>query len=191
VRPRGNNRVLALLVLAAAIALSSCGSSASRPSGAATQTRPSLTTHPPSQIAPARPAGQPVGATQRAPAAGTTLVVAVTKVIDPLVGSGAKVPAGMKAVGVLIKVHDAGPGGYDSSATSDFALLVGTTHSPPVYVPSGVCQTYVQDFMNELGVGQSRTGCIAYLVPRGKFPSTVRLAPDGGTAHHSVSWVVR
>lgn len=125
------------------------------------------------------------------PATGTVLVVKVTKVIDPLRGSGAKVPAGMEPVAVLITARNAGPNPYDSSATSDFSLLSAAGHATPVYAPAGVCQTYVQDFMNELGTGQTRTGCIAYLLPRGYAPTTVRFSPDGGSGGHAVSWVVR
>jgi hypothetical protein len=123
-------------------------------------------------------------------ATGTTLVVKVKRVFDPLLGSGAKVPAGKVPVGVLIVVRNAGPGSYDSSYTSDFSLLTTGGPAMPVFAPAGVCQTYVQDFMNELSPGEVRTGCIAYLIPRGTALTRVRLAPDGGTAHHSVSWVV-
>jgi hypothetical protein len=123
-------------------------------------------------------------------ATGTTLVVDVTKVIDPLLDSGAKVPAGMVAVGVEIDVHNAGPGGYDSSATSDFSLRTAAGRAMPVFAPAGVCQTYIQDFMNALGAGESRTGCITYLVPHDKLPTAVGLAPDGGTARTSATWVV-
>ncbi|MDQ6806110.1 MAG: hypothetical protein M3065_14390, partial [Actinomycetota bacterium] len=121
---------------------------------------------------------------------GTTLVVTVSKVIDPLGGSGARVPRGMEPVGVLITARNAGPGPYDSSYTSDFALLFPGGHAMPVFARAGVCMTHVQDFMNQLGPAQTRTGCIAYLVPRGKAPTAVRLEPGGGTAHHSVSWTV-
>jgi hypothetical protein len=141
-------------------------------------------------VAPPPPKGTPVGVTQRVAATGTTLVVKVAKVIDPLRGSGAKILAGMVPVGVVIDVHNAGSAGYDSSATSDFALRTAAGRAMAVYAPTGVCQTYIQDFMNQLGAGQSRVGCIAYQIPRGRHPTTVTLAPDGGTAHHSVSWVV-
>jgi len=185
------NRFLALPAFAAAFLLSSCGSSAPKPPLVTSQTQPSLTVHPPPGIAPAaRPRGPAVGAKQRVPATGTTLVVAVTKVIDPLRGSGARVPAGMNPIGVLVTVRNAGPGGYDSSYTSDFSLLYPGGQAMPVFAPAGVCMTHVQDFMNALGAGETRTGCISYLVPRGKAPTTVRLAPDGGTAGHSASWAV-
>jgi hypothetical protein len=123
-------------------------------------------------------------------AGATTLVVDVTKVIDPLRGSGARVPAGMNPIGVLVSVRNAGPSPYDSSYTSDFSLLYPGGHALPVFAPAGVCKTLVQDFMNELAASVTRTGCIAYLIPAGNTPSTVRLAPDGGTAGDHVSWTV-
>jgi hypothetical protein len=172
--------------------LSSCGSSAPKStlkSGTTARLETDTYTGPATLVAPP-PAGTPVGVTQRVAGMGTTLVVKVSKVIDPLRGSGAKVLARMVPVGVVIDVHNAGPAGYDSSATSDFALRTAAGRAMPVYAPAGVCQTYVQDFMNALGAGESRTGCITYQIPRGKPPTTVTLAPDGGTAHDSVSWVV-
>jgi len=199
VRSRGKKRALAQLILVAGLVVSACGSSHTPPAtdGPATGTLP--TTHVSTLATTAPPIGGPaptlagtaVGVTQRVHATGTTLVVKVAKVIYPLLGSGAKVPAGMVAVGVLIDVRNAGPGGYDSSYTSDFSLSTAAGHAMPVYVPQGACQTYVQDFMNALGVGESRTGCIAYLIPRHRPPTAVSLAPDGGTAHTRVTWVVR
>jgi hypothetical protein len=180
------------LALTAGLMLTSCGSTTA-PKAAPrvstlTRSSPLLTT--PRRRHPARPTGTRVGVRQRVPATGTSLVVTVSKVTDPLRGSGAKVPAGMNPVAVLVEVRNAGPGGYDSSYTSDFSLLYPGGHAIPVFAPAGVCKTMVQDFMNELGPGESRTGCITYLVPRGKAPTVVRLAPDGGMAGHSVAWVV-
>ena len=140
-------RALPLLVVAAALMLSACGTSAGKPSDTPTTGHPRTddtraTRAPRTQRD--RP-GTPIGTSERVPAAATTLLVTVTKVIDPLTDSGAK---------------------------------------------AGVCQTYIQDFMNEIGPGQSRKGCIAYTIPRGQAPTTVRFSPDGGTTGHSVSWNV-
>jgi hypothetical protein len=193
VRLCGKIRLLALPALVAGLMVSSCGATARTTPEVSTLTGSSPALHSVTRPRP-RPAvarGIPVGRTQHVPATGTTLVVTVSKVIDPLRGSGAKVPAGMTPVGVLITARNAGPGGYDSSYTSDFSLLSAAGHAMPVFVPAGVCKTLVQDFMNELGRGETRTGCIAYLVPHGKAPTSVRLAPDGGTAGHSASWVLR
>jgi len=193
VRLPGKTGVYALLVLAAGLMLARCGTAARTTSTLRHTLQPPakeagrLGTSPKPARHPAA-AGPPIGATQRVPADGTTMIVRVTKVIDPLVGSGAKVPAGTEPVGVVVSVRNAGPGSYDSSATSDFALLSAAGTATPVYVPSGVCQTYIQDFMNEFGAGETRTGCIGYVVPRGKPPTSVRFYADGGTVGHPFSW---
>lgn len=187
----GKTGVCALLLVAVAGLLpASCGSTASKtPTARATRHTQPVATGGPRKHAGVP--GTPLGTTERVRAAGTTLVVRVTKVIDPLRGSGAKVPAGTEPVGVLVSARNAGPGGYDSSATSDFALLTAAGPASPAYVPAGICQTYIQDFMNEVGPGQARNGCIAFAVPLGQAPTAVRFSPDGGTAHSSVSWAVR
>lgn len=136
------------------------------------------------------PAGHAPGATVRVSLPALTLFVTVQKVIDPLADSGAKPPAGTTAVGVRISVRNAGPATYDSSATSDFALLTPRGPAMPVFAPSGSCQTYVQDFMNELGPGDARTGCISYAVPRARPPTSVRFAPYGGHEGRAVSWQI-
>jgi len=194
VRLPGKTGVCTVLLVAAGLMTVGCGTAAHTTSTLRT------TLKPPAKEAgrlakpggaPAKPrndTGVPVGTTERVPADGTTLVVKVTKVIDPLVGSGAKVPAGMEPVGVVVSARNAGPGGYDSSATSDFGLLTAAGPVSPVYVPTGICQTYIQDFMNEVGPGQARNGCIAFAVPLGKAPTTVRFSADGGTVGHGVSW---
>lgn len=184
-RSRGYTRVLAPLLLGAWLALASCGSAA-----------PAVPTVPaPGHVSTlARhtvlPRLRSLGTAVPAALTATTLVVAVKKVIDPLTDSGARVPAGMVAVGVLISARNDGPENYDSSATSDFELRTGAGPATPVFAPSGVCQTTVQDFMNELGAGVSRTGCIAYVIPRGQAPTTVRFSAYGGHEGHAVSWVV-
>lgn len=183
-------RLRPLLVLAAALVLSSCGSSAPKAPAVSTLSRSSPALGATPRGEPTHPPGIPVGTSQRVGANGTTLVVDVTKVIDPLRGSGARVPAGMNPIAVLVTVRNAGPSPYDSSYTSDFSLLYPGGHALPVFAPAGVCKTLVQDFMNQLAASVTRTGCIAYLVPAGKPPTTVRLAPDGGTTGHSASWAV-
>jgi hypothetical protein len=124
------------------------------------------------------------------PAPGTTLIVTVTSLIDPLRGSGAKVPHGARAIGVLVSVRDAGRGGYDSSATGDFSLVATGGPAAPLFVPVGLCQTPLQDFMNAISAGELRTGCVAFAIPSGQAPSTVRFSPDAGATGHRLSWVV-
>jgi hypothetical protein len=177
----------AVSLLAAALPLSACGSA-----GGA-QHEPAEHDRAPDTSAlrkPRRSDTVPVGTELRVPAQGTTLVVTVTKVLDPLRGSGAAVPAGMKPIGVLIAARNAGPGSYDSSATSDFHVLSAAGTATAVYARAGICQTYIQDFMNEIGAGQARTGCIAYAIPAREQPTTVRFTPDGGTDRVTRSWSV-
>ena len=181
-RPRGQTRGLAPALIAA-VALSSCGSGAAPPTIPKGHV-PGLTRHT------GLPAGHAPGAKVRVTLPALTLFVTVQKVIDPLADSGAKPPAGTTPVGVRITVRNAGPATYDSSATSDFALLTPRGPAVPVFAPSGSCQTYVQDFMNELGPGDARTGCISYAVPRARPPTSVRFTPYGGHAGRAVSWQI-
>lgn len=175
-------RRLALALLAAPLA--SCGSGGTPVPTIPKGHVPGLTrrTRLPPDHAP--------GATVRVPLPALTLFVTVKKVIDPLTNSGAKTPAGTTPVGVLITVRNAGPSTYDSSATSDFALLTPRGPAMPVFAPSGSCQTYVQDFMNELGPGDARTGCISYAVRRGQAPTSVHFAAYGGHEGRAVSWQI-
>ncbi len=122
------------------------------------------------------------------PAPGTTLIVTIRSVIDPLRDAGAQLVPGMKAVGVLVMVRNAGPGGYDSSSTGDFSLQSAAGDAAPVFVPKGVCQTPLQDFMNAIGAGEERTGCVAFSIPDGQRPTTVGFAPDGGSGGHRRLW---
>lgn len=198
---RGQTGVLPLLLIAAGLVLSSCGSAATvtattgprhpRRADAGAVTTRGVTTGAVTTRRTKKTAGTPVGANQDVPAPGTTLVVRVTKVTYPLLGSGATIQAHQDVVGVFVFARNAGPGSYDSSATSDFSLLSAAGLATPVYVPSGTCHTYDQNFMNEIGAGQARTGCVAFAVPRGRAPTTVRFSPDGGTAGVVRSWEVQ
>jgi hypothetical protein len=210
--------VKALLApVATALALSACGAtgaaSTSPKTSTGTATSPSTATstrtttgHTPAQsppsghgrrTAPARRRGAPpaahppgVGRAQRVRALGTTLVVMVTSVIDPLRGSGASVPPGTRPAGVQVSVRNAGPGGYDSSATGDFSLLSATGPAAPAFVARGPCQTQDRDFMNAISAGQMRMGCVSFALPAGQRPTTVRFSPNGGRAGHRVTWAV-
>ncbi len=117
------------------------------------------------------------------------MLVTITSLLDPLRGSGATVSPGMKAVGVLASVRDAGPAGYDGSATSDFSLRSTAGLASPVFVRAGPCKTQVQDFMNAIGADELRTGCVAFSIPTSHPPISVRFTPDGNT-HDSRSWLV-
>jgi hypothetical protein len=117
--------------------------------------------------------------------------VTIRAVIDPLRDSGAQVPPGTKPVGVLVSVRNAGPGGYDSSATGDFTLDSAAGQAAPLFVPAGECKTPLQDFMNAIGAGELRTGCVAFTIPSGQRPTTVGFAPDGGSTGRRRLWAAR
>lgn len=110
--------------------------------------------------------------------------------INPLRGSGAAVLPGMKAVGVMASVRDAGPADYDGSYTSNFSLRSAAGLASPVFVPAGACQTQVQDFMNEIGAGELRTGCVAFSIPKRQAPISVRFSADEGSGGPILSWLV-
>ena len=143
--------------------------------------------------APARHTLQPhalphVGATRRVLAPGTTLIVTIRSVIYPLRDSGTQNVPGMKPVAIMVAVRNAGPGGYDSSATGDFSLDSAAGPAAPLFVPTGACKTSLQDFMNAVGAGELRTGCVAFSIPSGQRPTTVGFAPDGGSGGRRRLW---
>ncbi|HTX06984.1 MAG TPA: hypothetical protein VME22_00150 [Solirubrobacteraceae bacterium] len=129
-----------------------------------------------------------IGASQKVRAPGTTMVVTIRSLIDPLRDSGAHLIPGMKPVAILVAVRNAGPGGYDSSSTGDFSLDSAAGQANPVFVPRGVCQTPLQDFMNAIGPGEVRTGCVAFSIPNDQRPTTVGFAPDGGSGGRRRLW---
>jgi hypothetical protein len=116
------------------------------------------------------------------------MIVTIRSLIDPLRDSGAQLPAGMKPVAILVTARNAGPGGYDSSSTGDFSLDSPAGQASPLFVPKGVCQTPLQDFMNAIGPGEVRTGCVAFSIPNGLHPTTVGFAPDGGSGGRRRFW---
>jgi hypothetical protein len=133
-------------------------------------------------------AAQPgVGATQRVDAGTTTLAVRLLRVIDPLRDSGARLPPGAHAVGVVVQIRDIGQGGYDSSATGDIGLLASGGPAAAVFAPRGVCQTALRDFDNEIGPGEVRQGCVVFALPAGQRAVGVRFSPHAG-ASGRVSW---
>ncbi len=97
----------------------------------------------------------------------------------------------MKAIGVLVSVRDAGPGSYDSSATGDFSLESATGQAAPLFVPAGRCQTPLRDFMNAIGAGELRTGCVAFTIPAGRQPTIVGFTPHGGASGRRRLWETR
>ena len=120
-----------------------------------------------------------LGATERVHAAGTTLSVTVTHVIDPLSRSGAALQAGTRAVGVLVGIQNRGPGIYDSSATGDGSVVRSSGTATPVFAAHGVCQTPLRDFDNYITAGDIRHGCVAFAVGVDARVVAVRFSPHG------------
>jgi hypothetical protein len=99
--------------------------------------------------------------------AGTsTLSVTMSKVIDPLHGSGAVLVPGNRAVGVEVTIRDDSGATYDSAASGDLAIVSSAGSASPLFAKQGVCQTPLADFESLVGVGEERSGCVAFTLPR-------------------------
>lgn len=97
--------------------------------------------------------------------------------IDPLTGSGAKLPAGTRAVAVLVQIRNSGPAVYDSSATGDFTVIPSGGAVTPVLATRGICKTPVEDFDRYLTAGEDRVGCVVFAIPIGATVTGVRFSP--------------
>jgi hypothetical protein len=117
------------------------------------------------------------GATQRVDAGGALLAVTLRNVIDPLKGSGAKLPTGTRAVGVIIQIRSSGPKLYDSSATGDIGVVVSNGVVTPVLAIRGVCKTPLNDFDRYITSGEDRIGCVVFAVANGATLDAVRFSP--------------
>jgi hypothetical protein len=117
-------------------------------------------------------------------------VVTVRRVSFPLRGSGALLPPGDQAAGVEVSVRNVGHGVYDSSSESDVSLHTTRGDAGPAFASTGPCATTEVDFLKEVEPGESRTGCVAFDVPKGAKPATARFAPDGRRAA-GTAWLVR
>jgi hypothetical protein len=113
--------------------------------------------------------------------------VTVSRVIDPLLGSGAALLSGTRAVGVLVRVENHGPDIYDSSATGDVSIVPSAGAASPLFVPNGVCQTPLRDFDNQISAGEVRDGCVAFALDSAAKVLTVRFRPHG-QATGAASW---
>jgi len=191
-RPRRALAPVALVQLA--LLLAGCGSGSPSTTGTTTTTYRSLRTPTTTAATTTRhqagPVGPPIGRTQRVQTSGTVLSVTITRVIDPLRGSGASLLAGTRAIGVEATVADDGPGGYDSSSTGDFSVIASSGAARPVFAASGVCATPLRDWDNEIAPGETRNGCIAYSVPKSARVLAVRFSPHALTRGR-VTWSVR
>jgi hypothetical protein len=131
--------------------------------------------------------GKPVGHTQLVHAGTSTLSVTVTRVLDPVSGSGAAKPPGTRAVGVQLVIHNDGGATYDSTASGDVSVVPSTGMAAPLFFNAGVCQTPLTDFESLIGVGETRSGCVGFAVPRGARILAVRFSPHSRLPG-SVTW---
>jgi hypothetical protein len=141
-------------------------------------------------VAPKRPhrnPGKPVGRAQLVHAGTSTLSVTVTRVLDPVSGSGAAKPPGTRAVGVQLVIHNDGGATYDSTASGDVSVVPSTGMAAPLFFNAGVCQTPLTDFESLIGVGETRSGCVGFAVPRGARILSVRFSPHSRLPG-SVTW---
>ncbi len=183
----GGIRAVAAVAVAGAVIVGGCGTSrkgSASVRGLSVNSRPtqSTVTSPPT-TAPA------VGTAQRIAAGATGLTVTLLRVIDPLRDSGAALLPGSRAVGVMLRIVNHGPGIYDSSATGDVSILGSSGTATPVFAQSGVCQTPLRDFDNYISPGEKRIGCVAFSLPTGARLLTVRFSPHAKAAGR-VSWSV-
>jgi hypothetical protein len=186
----GRCRVSVCALALGAGSLAGCGSSASSSTSTVTYhplqppsrhrvvTRPRVNPHSPR-----------VGTTQHVATAGTKLSVTVTSVTDPLQDSHAALVPGTRAVGVMAEVSNDGPGGYDSSSTGDFSVVPSSGAATPVFASAGLCQTPLRDWDNEIGPGQTRTGCVVFAVPARARLLGVRFSPHASRASRA-TWLV-
>ncbi len=131
-----------------------------------------------------------VGATERVRTTGTTLSVTVSKVIDPLRGSGASLPPRTRAVGVLVQIRNEGSEIYDSSATGDISIVPSSGTATPAYAPRGTCQTPLQDFDNLIAAGETHAGCVSLALNTGARIIAVHFSPHA-RASGRVTWFIR
>jgi hypothetical protein len=89
----------------------------------------------------------------------------------------------------MAEVTDKGPGGYDSSSTGDFSVVPSSGAATPVFAPTGVCQTGLRDWDNEIAPGQSRIGCVVFAVPSRARVIAVRFSPHA-SATGRATWLV-
>jgi hypothetical protein len=188
------SRIAPALACAALLGAGGCGAPAQRRALASAARATLLPAMPLSAVPPrpvvSRSAPPPVGTPQSVRARGARVTVTALAVIDSLTGSGAALPAQTRATGIEVRIANAGPAVYDSSATGDFSLLLDRGSAAPIFVPRGVCRTPLQDFDNEIGPGGVRTGCVAFAVPAGTRVRGVRFAPHA-VAQGGLIWRVR
>ncbi|MEA2264451.1 MAG: hypothetical protein QOE27_34 [Solirubrobacteraceae bacterium] len=183
---RGNGRLGPIVAAAilAGVVLGACGggsSSGGRGAGAGQSTPagapPGVT---PSPRQPFRP---PVGAALRVRArGGATLVVRVTAVLDPLRRAGVSLLPGTRAVGVIVRIRNRGPGEYDSSSTGDVSIVPASGPAAAAFASRGRCMTQDRDFDNAIPAGETRVGCVVFSLDAGARLAAVRFSANAGGA---------
>jgi hypothetical protein len=162
-------------------------SSSSSTSGSASPTSTTTTSPAPKRRRRPRPRGAPVGTALRVHAGSSTLLVTVTRVLDPLTGTGSALLPDHRAAGVQVTIRAVAGATYDSTASGDWAILTTAGLASPLFVKEGVCQTQLADFESLIGVGESRDGCVAFSVPRHARILSVRFSPHS-RAPGTVAW---
>jgi hypothetical protein len=113
--------------------------------------------------------------------------VTVSRVIDPLPDSGSALLPGTRAVGVLVTVRNQAGATYDSTASGDWSLTASAGTASPLFIKRGACQTPLVDFESLVGVGDTRSGCVGFSVPRGAHILAVGFSPHS-RAPGAVRW---
>jgi hypothetical protein len=128
-----------------------------------------------------------VGTPRGVHAGNSTLLVTVTRVLDPLTGTGSALLPGHRAVGVQVTIRAVAGATYDSTASGDWSILTTAGLASPLFVRQGICQTQLADFESLIGAGESRDGCVGFTVPRHARILSVRFSPHS-RARGTVAW---
>ena len=171
--------MIALALIAGAPLISSCGGSGTSSAEVTTGTTTDVASPP------------TVGKSLRMGAGETTLIVTARRVTFPLRGTGAMLAPGDRAAAVDVSVRNVGHAVYDSSSESDVGLRTSAGElAEPSFASQGSCVTSEVDFLKEVQPGESRSGCVAFDVPKGARPVAVRFSPEGPQASGR-TWLVR
>lgn len=178
-----------LVAAGCAVALVACGGgsspTASSPSGPS-PTGPTPTSRSTSSARRDRPPRPrrvpaaraiPVGRPQRVHAGSSILSVTVTRVDGSLSGTGAALLPGTRATGVQLTIRNDSGQTYDSTASGDVSVIISSGMAAPLFIRQGPCQTPLTDFESLIGVGETRSGCVGFTVPRGARVVGVRFSP--------------
>jgi hypothetical protein len=187
---RLNTAAVAFVSIVSCLVVAGCGGSATTSTGSRTATTSSsspTTTAAQHHTRPRRRPGEPVGHTQLVHAGTSMLEVTVTRIHDPLLGSGAALPPGTRAVGVALSIHNHSGETYDSTASGDVSIVSSSGLAAPLFIKAGVCETPLTDFESLIGVGETRAGCVGFAVPRSAKIMAVRFSPHSRRPG-SVTW---